>query len=79
MSFIKATVKSFSLADEAILVLDQIPKNERSAFVTAAILETAKHKIKLQSIEAIKGFPRFKAEGDTSVVETVREIRREAK
>ena len=70
-----ATVKSFSLPDEAISVLDQIPKTERSEFVTNAILEMAKQKVKLQAIEAIKSFQRFQPEDKTSVVDVVREIR----
>lgn len=70
-----ATVKSFSLPDEAISVLDQIPKTERSEFVTHAILEMAKQKVKLQAIEAIKNFPRFTPEDKTPVVDVLREIR----
>ena len=70
-----STVKSFSLPDEAISVLDQIPKTERSEFVTNAILEMAKQKVKLQAIEAIKSFPRFQPEDKTPVVDVVREIR----
>ena len=70
-----ATVKSFSLPDEAISILDQIPKTERSEFVTNAILEMAKQKVKLQAIEAIKSFPRFQPEDKTPVVDVVREIR----
>lgn len=73
-----ATVKSFSLPDEAVTVLENIPKNERSEFVTYAILEAAKQKVKLHAIEAIKHFPRFESEDKTSVVDVLRQIRQEA-
>ena len=73
-----ATVKSFSLPDEAVTVLEQIPKNERSEFVTLAILEAAKQKVKQQAVEAIQNFQRFDTDDDKSVVEVLRDIRQEA-
>lgn len=73
-----ATVKSFSLPDEAVSVLNNIPKNERSEFVTYAILEAAKQKVKLQAVEAIKNFARFEPEDKTPVVDVLRQIRQEA-
>ena len=73
-----STVKSFSLPDEAVTVLENIPKNERSEFVSYAILEAAKQKVKLQAIEAIKGFDRFSSDVKKPVVDVLREIRQEA-
>ncbi len=73
-----STVKSFSLPDEAVAVLNKIPKNQRSEFVSYAILETAKQRVKLQAIEAIKNFERFTSDVETPVVEVLRQIRQEA-
>jgi hypothetical protein len=73
-----ATVKSFSLPDEAVTVLEQIPKRERSEFVTLAILEAAKQKVKQKAVEAIQNFQRFDTDDDKSVVEVLRDIRQEA-
>jgi len=73
-----STVKSFSLPDEAVTVLNKIPKNERSEFVSYAILEASKQKAKLQAIEAIKKFPRFESEDKTLVVDVLRQIRQES-
>jgi len=73
-----ATVKSFSLPDEAVTVLEQIPKRERSEFVTLAILEAAKQKVKQKAVEAIQNFQRFETDDDKSVVEVLRDIRQEA-
>lgn len=73
-----STVKSFSLPDEAVTILNKIPKNERSAFVSYAILEASKQKVKLQAIEAIQNFSRFEPEDKTSVVDVLRQIRQEA-
>ena len=73
-----STVKSFSLPDEAILILENIPKNERSIFVTNAIFAAAKQEAKLEALEAINNFPRFKRGDTPSVVETLRQIRKEA-
>ena len=73
-----STVKSFSLPDEAVTVLNKIPKNERSEFVSYAILEASKQKAKLQAIEAIKKFPRFESEDKALVVDVLRQIRQES-
>lgn len=73
-----STVKSFSLSDDAIEILDTIPKKERSEFVTRAILERAKYQTQLQVMDAIENFPRFSSEGE-SVVDTLRSIREESK
>ena len=73
-----STVKSFSLPDEAVTVLNKIPKNERSEFVSYAILEASKQKAKLQAIEAIKKFPRVESEDKALVVDVLRQIRQES-
>ena len=73
-----STVKSFSLPDEAVLILEHIPKNERSEFVTNAIFEAARQETRLQAIEAIKNFPRYRRDDLPSVIETLRNIRKEA-
>lgn len=72
------TIKSFSLSDEAVEILDQIPKNERSKFVAQAILEIAKQNVKLKAIEAINRFSRFKPEDKTPVVDVLRKIRKDS-
>jgi len=72
-----ATVKSFSLPDEAVTILEQIPKRERSEFVTLAILEAAKQRVKQNAVEAIQNFQRFDTDDGKSVVEVLRDIRQE--
>lgn len=73
-----ATVKFFSLSDDAIEILEQIPKSERSEFVAQAILEMAKKNVKLQIVDAIRHFPRFKPEDKTPVVDVLRKIRQDS-
>lgn len=74
-----ATVKSFSLPDEAVSILNNIPKNERSEFVTAAILAAAQYNNRLQALSSIKNFNRFPVDSKSSVVDTLQRIRKDAK
>lgn len=74
-----SAVKSFSLPDEAVLVLESIPKRERSDFVSKAILEAARQQSQQQAIAAISAFPRAKLKQGETVVELVRDIRLNAK
>ena len=68
-------VKSFSLPDEAISVLDALPKRERSSFVAKAILEAARHRAKLDALAAIESFDRQPLPPGESVVDLLRELR----
>ena len=69
------TVKSFSLFDEAVKILEQMPKSERSEFVAEAILEMSK----LRAMEAIRIFSKCDSKDEMSTVDLVRKTRQKAK
>lgn len=68
---------TFSLDPETKARLERaVPKRQRSRFVEEAIEAALREEDRRQAIEAIRNFPRVKVK-DGSVVETLREIRRE--
>ena len=70
-------IKSFSLPDDAVDVLEKIPKNECSDFVANAILQAAQNDAKLKALQAIKNFPRMSAKKGQSIMETLRKNRQQ--
>lgn len=63
------------MSDEAVEILEQIPRNERSEFVAQAIVEMSK----LRAMEAIRVFSKYDSKNGISTVDLLREIRQKAK